>query len=189
MLRPTDGTSLHFGNKIAIIHYIYIICCLSYVVFQIWRPLKLQTNNTNVNISVLWPNWYYNYFVFPLTAQVQAGQAEKQIKTEFERLHQVLVAEENRRLHLLATEEGQKVAKIETLISRTKEDILSLDKVIQSVKKEMGDEDLTLLLVKLLDYIAAVRFLFLCPSCIKNKISFSNDELSLFFYVTEFQGA
>lgn len=92
-------------------------------------------------------------------------------------------------MHLLATEEGQKVAKIETLISRTKEDILSLDKVIQSVKKEMGDEDLTLLLVKLLDYIAAVRFLFLCPSCIKNKISFSNDELSLFFYVTEFQGA
>uniref|UniRef100_A0A3P8VVK0 Tripartite motif containing 35-28 n=2 Tax=Cynoglossus semilaevis TaxID=244447 RepID=A0A3P8VVK0_CYNSE len=78
--------------------------------------------------------------------KAQAGQAEKQIKTEFERLHQVLVAEENRRLHLLATEEGQKVAKIETLISRTKEDILSLDKVIQSVKKEMGDEDLTLLL-------------------------------------------
>lgn len=75
----------------------------------------------------------------------QAGQAEKQIKAEFERLHEVLVAEEALRLKALATEEEQKIAAIQELIDNTNKDIEALNKLSDTLKKEMGDEDLTLL--------------------------------------------
>ncbi|XP_070692106.1 tripartite motif containing 35-28 [Pempheris klunzingeri] len=75
----------------------------------------------------------------------QAGQAEKQVKAEFERLHKVLVTEEALRIQALATEEEQKIAAIQDLISNTNEDIETLKKLIETLKKEMGNEDLPLL--------------------------------------------
>ncbi|XP_071382205.1 zinc-binding protein A33-like [Centroberyx affinis] len=75
----------------------------------------------------------------------QAGQAEKQIKMEFERLHKVLVTEEALRLKALATEEEQKIAIIEELIAKTGRDIASLTELIKTLQKEMGNEDLPFL--------------------------------------------
>ncbi|XP_026173658.1 tripartite motif containing 35-28 [Mastacembelus armatus] len=75
----------------------------------------------------------------------QAGQAEKVIKTEFERLHKVLVTEEALRLKVLAVEEEQKIATMQELIDGTKRDIASLNQLIDTLKKEMGNEDLPLL--------------------------------------------
>ncbi|XP_071326921.1 tripartite motif containing 35-28 [Trachinotus anak] len=75
----------------------------------------------------------------------QAGQAEKQIKAEFERLHEVLIIEQNLRLNALANEEQQKIAAIKELITNTKEDIVALNELIDTLKKEMGQEDLPLL--------------------------------------------
>ncbi|KAM9851994.1 tripartite motif containing 35-28 [Aulostomus maculatus] len=75
----------------------------------------------------------------------QAGVAEKQIKAEFERLHQVLHKEENLRLNALAAEETQKVAAIEELITKTNKDVKALKELTDNLKKEMGNEDLPLL--------------------------------------------
>uniref|UniRef100_A0A3B4ZHH5 Zinc-binding protein A33-like n=1 Tax=Stegastes partitus TaxID=144197 RepID=A0A3B4ZHH5_9TELE len=73
------------------------------------------------------------------------GQAEKQIKAEFKRLHEALVTEEALRLKALATEEEEKIAKIEKLIESTKKDITTLGELIETMKKEIGNEDLPLL--------------------------------------------
>ncbi|KAM4600558.1 tripartite motif containing 35-28 [Polymixia lowei] len=75
----------------------------------------------------------------------QAGQAEKQIKSEFERLHQVLVREEAVRLKALADDEQEKTNVMEDMIAKITRDITSLSELIQTLKREMGDEDLTFL--------------------------------------------
>lgn len=79
--------------------------------------------------------------------QHQAKQAEKQIKAEFERLHNMLVTEEALRIQALATEEDQKIAAINELVDTTKKDIENLKELIETLKKEMGNEDLALLRV------------------------------------------
>lgn len=80
--------------------------------------------------------------------QYQAEQAERQIKAEFERLHKALVTEEALRLKALATEEEQKIAAIEELIENTNKDVVTLKELIDSLKKEMGNDDLPLLRVR-----------------------------------------
>ncbi|XP_034729135.1 tripartite motif containing 35-28 [Etheostoma cragini] len=75
----------------------------------------------------------------------QAGQAEKQIKEEFERLHKALITEEALRLKALAVEEEHKIASIQKLIENTNKDIDTLKKLNDTLKKEMGNEDLPLL--------------------------------------------
>lgn len=75
----------------------------------------------------------------------QAGQAEKQIKAEFERLHKVLVTEEALRLKALAAEEEQKIAAVKELIENTNKDIETLTKINDTLKREMGNEDLPFL--------------------------------------------
>lgn len=79
--------------------------------------------------------------------QSQAEQAEKQIKAEFERLRQVLCAEEAARLKALADEEEDKRSRMEERISSLTSDIAALTKLVQTVKREMGAEDLTFLQV------------------------------------------
>lgn len=80
--------------------------------------------------------------------QNQAKEAEKQIRLEFEQLHNVLLEEERRRLSALAAEEEQKIAVAYKLVRNIEQDIIGLRKLIDSVKKEMGNEDLPLLQVR-----------------------------------------
>ncbi|XP_028984338.1 zinc-binding protein A33-like [Betta splendens] len=75
----------------------------------------------------------------------QASQAEKQIKAEFVRLHEILVAEEALRLKALSTEEDQKIAAMNELVERTNKGIVDLKELIDSLKKEMDNEDLAFL--------------------------------------------
>ncbi|XP_075965174.1 tripartite motif containing 35-28 [Anarhichas minor] len=75
----------------------------------------------------------------------QAEQAEKQIKVEFERLRMALITEEALRLKALAAEEEQKIAAVQELIDSTNEDIASMNKLSDALKREMGNEDLALL--------------------------------------------
>lgn len=67
---------------------------------------------------------------------------------EFQRLHDALSAEERLRLNALAAEEEQKTAAIHKLIENTQRDIIELKKLIVSLKKQMGDEDLPLVQVR-----------------------------------------
>ncbi|XP_054477889.1 tripartite motif containing 35-28 [Anoplopoma fimbria] len=75
----------------------------------------------------------------------QALQAEKHIKAEFERLHKALVTEEALRLKALASEEELKTAALQELIDKTTKDIADMNKLSDTLKKEMGNEDLSLL--------------------------------------------
>uniref|UniRef100_A0A8C8I546 Zinc-binding protein A33-like n=1 Tax=Oncorhynchus tshawytscha TaxID=74940 RepID=A0A8C8I546_ONCTS len=77
--------------------------------------------------------------------KIQTEQAEKQIKAEFERLRQVLCVEEAARLKALADEEEDKRSGMEERISSLTSDIAALTKLVQTVKREMGAEDLTFL--------------------------------------------
>lgn len=81
--------------------------------------------------------------------QHQAGQAEKRIKEEFEKLHKALYAEENLRLEALATEEQEKTVAINEKISKTEEHIKTLKELVDTLKKELGNEDLPLLMVRI----------------------------------------
>uniref|UniRef100_A0AAV2MAJ1 Uncharacterized protein n=1 Tax=Knipowitschia caucasica TaxID=637954 RepID=A0AAV2MAJ1_KNICA len=76
----------------------------------------------------------------------QAGDAEKQIKEEFQKLHNFLLAEENMRLEVLANEEKEKTINLQEKISKTEEDLKILRKHLDTLKKEMGNEDLPFLM-------------------------------------------
>lgn len=76
----------------------------------------------------------------------QTDTAENQIKEEFERLHNFLHAEENRRLEALTTEKETKILKMEEKIFNTEEDLKILLGHMDTLKKELDCEDLPLLM-------------------------------------------
>lgn len=86
--------------------------------------------------------------IFTVVIQNQAQEAEKQIQLEFKRLHDALFSEERQRLNALAAEEEQKIAAIQELTENIERDIVGLRKLIESVKKGMGNEDVLLLQVR-----------------------------------------
>lgn len=71
-----------------------------------------------------------------------------QIKAEFESLRLMLADLEASRLKALASEEEQKLSAVQQLIGKTNNDITGLKRLTESVKREMGNEDLALLQVK-----------------------------------------
>lgn len=71
-----------------------------------------------------------------------------QIKAEFESLRLMLADLEASRLKALASEEEQKLSAVQQLIGKTNNDIIGLKRLTESVKREMGNEDLALLQVK-----------------------------------------
>ncbi|KAK5598767.1 hypothetical protein CRENBAI_004682 [Crenichthys baileyi] len=75
----------------------------------------------------------------------QAGEAEKKIKAEFERLHNLLYLEEAKRLEALSNEEKDRINSMQRMIDETEKDIAKIKELIETVKKEMGNEDLPLL--------------------------------------------
>ncbi|XP_020796191.2 nuclear factor 7, brain-like [Boleophthalmus pectinirostris] len=78
--------------------------------------------------------------------QKQAGDAENQIKEEFERLHNFLHAQENIRLQTLATEMEVKMSVVQEKISTTEEHLKSLKEHLDTLKKELDNEDLPFLM-------------------------------------------
>ncbi|XP_040020094.2 tripartite motif containing 35-28 [Gasterosteus aculeatus] len=75
----------------------------------------------------------------------QAGQAERQIRAEFERLRGELAAEEARRIKVLAAEEEEKIAALQELLHSTNDDVAAIAKLSEALQREMGNEDLALL--------------------------------------------
>ncbi|XDV40306.1 hypothetical protein PO909_009414 [Leuciscus waleckii] len=75
----------------------------------------------------------------------QTKEAETQIKLEFVRLHQVLTDEETFRINALHREENEKKLMMNERIESITRDISALAELIQSVKREMGAEELTFL--------------------------------------------
>uniref|UniRef100_A0A3Q3X4T0 Uncharacterized protein n=1 Tax=Mola mola TaxID=94237 RepID=A0A3Q3X4T0_MOLML len=110
------------------------------------NPTALHSLRTELNRTAWWKRGFrlqrtpqmYMYALSSYSTQYQAGEAEKQIKADFERLHKALVTEEALRLKALATEEEQKIAAIKELVEKTDKDIVTLNKLIESLKKEMA---------------------------------------------------
>lgn len=82
-----------------------------------------------------------------VTLQSQSVEAEKQIRQEFERLHQILKEEEASRIVALKKEEEQKKQMLKEKIDSISCDIASLSELLQSVSKEMSADDLVVLQV------------------------------------------
>ncbi|XP_060785269.1 zinc-binding protein A33-like isoform X2 [Neoarius graeffei] len=77
--------------------------------------------------------------------QIQAQHTERQIKEEFEKLHQFLRDEEAVRITALREEEEQKSQMMKEKIEKLSKDILSLSGKIKAIKVKMRAEDVSLL--------------------------------------------
>ncbi|KAF4087370.1 hypothetical protein AMELA_G00094910 [Ameiurus melas] len=77
--------------------------------------------------------------------KIQAQHAERQIKEEFEKLHQVLRDEEAARIAALREEEEQKSQMMKEKIEKLSRDISSLSDTIRGVEEEMRAEDVSFL--------------------------------------------
>ncbi|KAF6716607.1 Nuclear factor 7, ovary [Oryzias melastigma] len=75
----------------------------------------------------------------------QAGQAENQIKAEFERLHAVLTREEALCLNALASEETKKIEELQSCLDNLNEDMIKLEELMEGLRKDMQKMDLPLL--------------------------------------------
>ncbi|KAJ0065927.1 hypothetical protein NL108_000177, partial [Boleophthalmus pectinirostris] len=96
---------------------------------------------------------YYQHFC---SMQKQAGDAENQIKEEFERLHNFLHAQENIRLQTLATEMEVKMSVVQEKISTTEEHLKSLKEHLDTLKKELDNEDLPFLMFLFIYFLITV---------------------------------
>ncbi|XP_062390904.1 E3 ubiquitin-protein ligase TRIM35-like [Sardina pilchardus] len=76
---------------------------------------------------------------------VQAQHTERQIKQEFEKLHQFLRDEEAARIAALKEEEEQKSQMMKEKIEKISEEISSLTDTIRAIEKEMGADDISFL--------------------------------------------
>ncbi|XP_060785268.1 zinc-binding protein A33-like isoform X1 [Neoarius graeffei] len=79
------------------------------------------------------------------SALIQAQHTERQIKEEFEKLHQFLRDEEAVRITALREEEEQKSQMMKEKIEKLSKDILSLSGKIKAIKVKMRAEDVSLL--------------------------------------------
>ncbi|KAL2080926.1 hypothetical protein ACEWY4_022779 [Coilia grayii] len=77
--------------------------------------------------------------------QVQAQHTERQIKQEFEQLHQFLRDEEAARIAALREEEEQKSQMMKEKIEKMSREISSLSDTIRAINEQMGADDVTFL--------------------------------------------
>ncbi|XP_042563055.1 nuclear factor 7, brain-like [Clupea harengus] len=77
--------------------------------------------------------------------RVQTQHTERQIKEEFEKLHQFLRDEEAARLDALREEEKQKSQMMKRKIEKMSGEISSLSDTIRAIEEEMGADDITFL--------------------------------------------
>ncbi|XP_062391316.1 E3 ubiquitin-protein ligase TRIM39-like [Sardina pilchardus] len=77
--------------------------------------------------------------------KTQAQHTEKQIKEEFERLHQFLRDEEAARIAALREEEEQKSQMMKKKIEKMSREISSLSDSIRAIEEQMGADDVTFL--------------------------------------------
>ena len=91
-----------------------------------------------------------NYFFITVCViiQTQTQHTEKQIKEEFEKLHQFLRDEEAARIAALREEEEQKSQMMKEKIEKMSREISSLSDTIRAIEEEMGADDITFLQVR-----------------------------------------
>lgn len=111
------------------------------------------------------------------------------IKAEFERLHLVLHQEEAKRLEALSIDEQEKIESMQRMIKETEREMKELKTLIDTLKKEMGNEDLALLKVtrgSLFYHLILSFFFFYCKACFKSNFQLIPFLLS-FFMLQNFQ--
>ena len=84
--------------------------------------------------------------------QTQAQHTERQIKEEFEKLHQFLRDEEAARIAALREEEEQKSQMMKEKIEKMSREISSLSDTIRAIEEQMGADDVTFLQVRITFY-------------------------------------
>ena len=90
-----------------------------------------------------------NFFITVcVIIQTQTQHTEKQIKEEFEKLHQFLRDEEAARIAALREEEEQKSQMMKEKIEKMSREISSLSDTIRAIEGAMGADDITFLQVR-----------------------------------------
>ncbi|XP_062391131.1 zinc-binding protein A33-like [Sardina pilchardus] len=77
--------------------------------------------------------------------KTQTQHTERQIKQEFEKLHQFLLDEETARIAAVKKEEKQKSQMMKKKIEKMSREISSLSDTIRAIEEEMGADDITFL--------------------------------------------
>ena len=113
-----------------------LITCFHYVALSIINQWSVES----VKPTVLVWRWYN-------CTQTQTQHTEKQIKEEFEELHQFLRDEEAARLAALREEEEQKSEMMTKKIEKMSREISTLSETIRAIKEKMGADDITFLQV------------------------------------------
>ena len=82
--------------------------------------------------------------------QTQAQSTERQIKEEFEKLHQFLRDEEAARISALREEEEQKSQRMKEKIEKKSREISAISDKIRAIEEEMAAEDVSFLQVRMI---------------------------------------
>uniref|UniRef100_A0A8B9KP72 Uncharacterized protein n=1 Tax=Astyanax mexicanus TaxID=7994 RepID=A0A8B9KP72_ASTMX len=91
---------------------------------------------------------HVNHKLCPMDEASQARKTEKQIKEDFEKLHQFLRDEEAARITALREEEEQKSQMMKEKIEKMSREISALSDTIKAIEEEMETEDILLLQVR-----------------------------------------
>lgn len=81
--------------------------------------------------------------------QTQVKTVEHKVRKEFKKFYEFLQAEEAQWIASLHEKEKEKCQPVEEILSKLKQEISSISDAIEILKKEIGEEDITLLKVNL----------------------------------------
>uniref|UniRef100_A0AAR2IXV5 Zinc-binding protein A33-like n=1 Tax=Pygocentrus nattereri TaxID=42514 RepID=A0AAR2IXV5_PYGNA len=117
-------------------HKSHDFCPVDEAVTEFKDKLKSALEPLHENLRFVFPNY--------LSFQTQAQHTERQIKEEFEKLHQFLRDEEAARIAALKEEEEQKGQMMRRKIEEMNGEISALSDTIRNIEKEMEAEDVLL---------------------------------------------
>src|SRR4029434_11153275 len=104
-----------------------------------------------------------NFFITVcVIIQTQAQHTEKQIKEEFEKLHQFLRDEEAARTAALREEEEQKSQMMKDKIEKMSREISSLSDTIRAIEETSGSYDISFLQVRTIYTVLTIVCVCVC---------------------------
>lgn len=81
------------------------------------------------------------------SSQAQALETQKSINSQFKQLHQILYAEESKRIAAVKKEEDEKIAGMKDKVKELSAEIISLTDTISLIEEQLKEEDMVLLKV------------------------------------------
>ncbi|MCJ8742045.1 hypothetical protein PDJAM_G00077720 [Pangasius djambal] len=126
------------------IHKNHEFCPMDEVLYDIKEELRAALDPLRESQTLL-ETAKQNYNRAALHIKSQAQCTERQIKKEFEKLHQFLREEEAARIAALKQEEEQKIQRMQRKLEETNREIARLQGIIKKTEKEMDSRNVAFL--------------------------------------------